>query len=426
MPSFLAMSKEELKKQKLELNYLYESIKEKNLKLDMSRGKPGADQLNLSMELLDTLNSSNTCKDKNNFDLRNYGIPDGTAESRELFASILEVAPENVIVGGNSSLNMMFDTVAQLMTHGINGCTPWAKLPKVKFLCPSPGYDRHFAICDYFNIEMIAVKMTQTGPDMNEISRLVSEDDTIKGIWCVPKYSNPDGVTYSNETVKKFAALKPKAKDFRIFWDNAYAVHHLNEKGDVLLNIIEQCKLNHNDDMPFVFTSTSKITFPGAGLATVATGSANIKWLKSRISMQTIGPDKLNQLRHTEMFKNADDIANHMKKHAEILNPKFEAVLSALNEIKDLCKWNVPNGGYFVSVNTYDFCAKTVVDLCKQAGVTLTPAGATFPYGKDPKDQNIRIAPTFPPISELKEAMELFCLCVKIATVEKLLNKVSY
>jgi len=425
MPSFLTMSKEELTKNKFSLEESYELLKSKNLKLDMSRGKPGADQLDLSMKLLDAVTAQTSCKDGNNFDLRNYGIPDGTAESKAFFANMLEVNPEQVIVGGNSSLNMMFDIVSQLMTHGIDGQTPWGKLDTVKFLCPSPGYDRHFSICEYFGIEMIPVSMTATGPDMDEVERLVREDDSVKGLWCIPKYSNPTGVTYSDETVRRLAGLSPKAPDFRIFWDNAYCVHHLKEQGDTLLNILEQCRFYGGEDKVFIFASTSKITFPGGGLAAVATGQKNIKWLKGRIGMQTIGPDKLNQLRHTLCFPTLADLEAHMKQHAEILRPKFEAVINALKDIEDLCSWETPNGGYFVSVNTLDGCAKRVAELCKEAGVVLTPAGVTFPYGKDPKDQNLRIAPTFPPIHELEQAMELFCLCVQIASLEKLIKKVS-
>jgi len=424
MKSYLTMTREDLVREKYELSEEYDRLKARELSLDMSRGKPGADQLDLSVDMIDKFNSSISLKDGNNFDLRNYGLPDGTNESRELFASLFDVPSSNVIVGGNSSLNMMFDVISQLISHGAPGGVPWSKLPKVKFLCPCPGYDRHFSICEYFGIEMIPVEMNDDGPDMKEIEKYLT-DEAVKGMWCVPKYSNPDGITYSDKVVRKIANLKPKANDFRVMWDNSYAVHHLSDTSDTLANIFEYCNQSGNDDMVIAFASTSKITFPGSGIAAVAASPANIGWLRKRISIQTIGPDKLNQLMHTNTFKNAEDIDAHMEKHAEILKPKFKAVLDALEEISKICTWRVPNGGYFVSVNTLNGCAKRVEELCGDAGVKLTPAGATFPYGKDEKDKNIRIAPTFPPVKELEQAMELFCLCVKIATVEKMLNKLS-
>lgn len=337
---------------------------------------------------------------------------------------MLEVDPENIMVGGNSSLNMMFDTIACMMTTGIGGCTPWCKLERVKFLCPVPGYDRHFGITEYFGIEMIPVPMTDKGPDMDLVEKLVSSDDAIKGIWCVPKYSNPQGITYSDETVRRFARLKPAAKDFRIMWDNAYCVHDITDHSDKLLSIMDECVKNGTEDLPVLFCSTSKITFPGSGVAAMAASKANMQVFKERYKYQTIGFDKINMLRHMLFFKNMDGVLLHMQKHKKILAPKFQSVLDHLeNSLSgtDTATWIAPNGGYFVSVDVMEGCAKRVVQLCKEAGVVLTGAGATFPYGKDPKDSNIRIAPTYPPVDELNIAMDLFCLCVKIAAVEKLL-----
>lgn len=424
--SLSSMTKEEILALKKESDNRYQQFKSKGLKLDMSRGKPGADQLDLSMKVLDAVSSRDSYKTEAGFDCRNYGILDGIPEAKQLFAEILEVSPENVIVGGNSSLNMMFDVIANAMTHGFIEKKPLMKEEKVKFLCPSPGYDRHFSICQYFGIEMIPVNMTSTGPDMDTVEQLVSTDDSIKGIWCVPKYSNPDGITYSDEVVTRFSKLKSAAPDFRIFWDNAYAVHDFTDTPDKFLNIIDLCKENGNQDMPIVFTSTSKISFPGAGVAALAASTNNINHIKKRLFVQTIGPDKLNQLRHARYYKNLEGIKAHMKLHAEILRPKFNIVLNTLqNELGDLeiAEWNAPKGGYFISINTPTGCAKRVVELCSEAGVTLTPAGATYPLGKDPSDRNIRIAPTFPPVNELAMAIELFCICVKIAAIEKLLNR---
>ncbi len=424
--SLSSMRMDEIIALKEETERRYQQFKEKGLKLDMSRGKPGADQLDLSMKVLDAISSPDDYNSESGFDCRNYGILDGIPEAKRLFSEIMEVSPDNVIVGGNSSLNMMFDIIAGAMTHGFIKDKPLMKEEKVKFLCPSPGYDRHFSICQYFGIEMIPVKMTSTGPDMDAIEELVASDACIKGIWCVPKYSNPDGITYSDETVIRFSKLKPAAPDFRIFWDNAYAVHDLTDTPDKLLNIIDLCRENGNEDMPVVFTSTSKISFPGAGVAALASSINNINRIKKRLSMQTIGPDKLNQLRHARYFKNLEGIKAHMKLHADILRPKFEIVLTTLQkELGDLdiAEWNTPKGGYFLSVNTPVGCAKRVVELCSEAGVTLTPAGATYPLGKDPEDKNIRIAPTYPPVSELALAIELFCICIKKAAIEKLLGE---
>lgn len=426
MTDFFSMSDEELKAQKESLTKEYDAFKAKKLNLNMSRGKPGTEQLDISEKMLDIISSETECKTRDGLDCRNYGLLDGIPSIKNLFAQMLEVDPDEVMVGGNSSLNMMFDTISCMMTAGIGGCEPWIKQDKVKFLCPVPGYDRHFGVTEYFGIEMINVPMTPNGPDMDMVEKLVSEDSAIKGIWCVPKYSNPQGITYSDETVRRFAALKPAAKDFRIIWDNAYCVHDVTDNGEKLLSIMDECKKAGNEDLPILFCSTSKITFPGSGVAAMAASQANMQVFKKRYNFQTIGYDKINMLRHMKFFKNIDGVLKHMDKHKAILKPRFDAVLNNLNkelEGTGIAQWTHPNGGYFVSVDIMDGCAKRVVELCKNAGVTLTDAGATFPYGKDPKDSNIRIAPSFPPVAELNTAMELFCLCVKLAATEKLLNK---
>ncbi len=339
---------------------------------------------------------------------------------------MVEVKTSQIIIGGNSSLNLMYDTILRAMMFGVLGSDkPWSKYDKIKFLCPVPGYDRHFAITENIGIEMVNVPMTASGPDMDIVEKLVAEDESIKGIWCVPMYSNPEGITYSDETVKRFAALKPKAKDFRIFWDNAYCVHHLRDKEDKLLSILAEAEKCGNEDIVFIFASTSKVSFTGAGVALLAASENNINFIKKQMGIQTIGSDKINQLRHVRYFKDFDGIKSHMQKHRTILEPKFDTVVELLEKelgSRDIAKYNKPNGGYFVSVNTFDGCAKRVVSLCKEAGVVLTGAGATYPYGKDPCDSNIRIAPTFPPVEELIEAMTLFCVCVRLATVEKLLG----
>ena len=420
------MSKEQLQAEKTALEKQYADYKAKGLKLDMSRGKPAPEQLNLSLDmLLHCLDGD--YKSSNGIDCRNYGVLDGIPEAKALFQEMLGVSADEVIVGGNSSLQMMYDTIIRAMQLGVLGSEkPWCKYEHVKFLCPAPGYDRHFAICQALGIEMINVDYLEDGPDMDAVEKLVSEDEEIKGIWCVPMYSNPTGITYSDAVVKRFANLKPKAKDFRIFWDNAYCVHHLSENHDHLLNIIEECKKAGNPNMVFEFTSTSKISFPGGGLAEVAASKDNIDFLKRQMPYQTIGFDKLNQLRHAKYFKNFESISEHMKHHAAIIRPKFDVVLYMLDkEVEPLGigKWNKPNGGYFISFDALPGCAKRIVSLAKEAGVVMTGAGATFPYGKDPKDSNIRIAPTFPSVDELRQAMEIFCVCVKLASVEVLLNK---
>lgn len=425
MKSYKDLSKEELKNEIEILEKRYNAFKAQNLKLDMTRGKPCAEQLDISMDILD-IPAKELRKAADGTDCFNYGVLDGIPEAKALFAEMLEVNTDEIIVGGNSSLNLMYDTIARAMSLGILGSTPWSKLDGVKFLCPSPGYDRHFAICELFGIEMITVDMKQDGPDMDTVEKLVSEDESIKGIWCVPKYSNPDGITYTDEVVNRFANLKPKAKDFRIFWDNAYCVHHLSENPDKLKNILKACKDAGNENMVYIFSSTSKISFPGAGVAVMATSTENLKGIKKSLTIQTIGHDKINQLRHAKYFKNLEGINTHMKKHADILEPKFNTVLQILEEElggKDIASWNKPNGGYFVSLNTLDNCAKEVAKLAGEAGVALTKAGATFPYGNDPRDRNLRIAPTMPPVEELKKAIEVLAICVQLVSASNLLNQ---
>lgn len=417
------MSKSELTQQLEQLQAEYKKYQDMGLKLDMSRGKPGAEQLNLSEGLLKTIVSNDDCKTADGLDCRNYGVLTGIPEIKEMFAELLGVEENEIMVGGNSSLNMMFDAVSAMMTANVNGGTPWAKLDKVKWLCPAPGYDRHFGITEYFGIEMITVPMTSQGPDMDMVEELVSNDSSIKGIWCVPKYSNPQGITYSDETVTRFAKLKPAADDFRIIWDNAYAIHDIAEQGDTLLNIMEECKKYGNEDLPIIFASTSKITFPGAGVACMAASDKNMKFFLNKYTIQTIGYDKMNMLRHVKFFGNYQGLLAHMQKHRAVLEPRFKAVTDKLDaELSGLgiAQWVNPKGGYFVSVDVLEGCAKRVVQLCKDAGVVLTGAGATYPYGKDPKDSNIRLAPTLPPVEELEIAMNLFCLSTKIAALEKL------
>ena len=426
MKAYSELTKEELLQLKNELDAAYEDAKKKGLQLDMSRGKPSAEQLDMSMGLLDVLNSTSDCKSENGTDCRNYGVLEGLWEARVLMADMMDTKPENVIVFGNASLNIMFDTVSRSMIKGVCGSTPWCKLDKVKFLCPVPGYDRHFAITQQFGIEMINIPMTQDGPDMDLVEKYVNSDPAVKGIWCVPKYSNPQGYTYSDETVKRFAALKPAAEDFRIFWDNAYAIHDLYEdRSDTLLDLMSECEKAGNPDMVYEFCSTSKVTFPGSGISAIAASKGNLDFIKNIMTIQTIGFDKMNQFRHVHYFKNIEGMKEHMKKHAAIMRPKFEAVLSILEEGLaglEIGTWTKPNGGYFISFETLEGCAKAVVAKCKEAGVILTGAGATYPYKKDPADSNIRLAPTFPTLEELKQAAELFVLCVKLVSVEKLLE----
>ncbi len=422
MSDYLEMSDDELSRLFKTVKSEYEHMRSLHLSLDMSRGKPGFDNMDLSGEMFDLVGNDTGFKNISGIDCRNYGGLDGLAELKNLFGEILGISPEQIIVGGNSSLNMMFDTIAQAMTHGMGG-EPWMKQGEIKFLCPVPGYDRHFAITEYFGFKLIPVAMTDEGPDMDEVENLV-KDPSVKGIWCVPKYSNPEGITYSDTVVKRMAALKPAAGDFRIFWDNAYAVHDLYDSGDSLLNLYDECVRLGNPDLPIIFTSTSKITFPGAGVAAEAASPNNVAMLKGRMKYQTIGPDKLNQLRHARMFKTADDVRRHMKKHADILRPKFECVLSELqNELSGtgIARWTNPRGGYFISLWVMNGCAKRVVQLCANAGMILTPAGAPFPYGMDPDDSNIRIAPSYPSVEEIKKASSVLCCAVKYAALEKII-----
>ncbi len=427
MEAYANLSKEELKKLHSQLSIEYKQFQARGLNLDMSRGKPGADQLDLSMGMMDVLNSKSDLICDDGMDCRNYGVLDGISEAKQLIGDMIEVPADNLLIYGNSSLNIMYDSISRSMTHGVMGNTPWCKLDKVKFLCPVPGYDRHFAITEYFGIEMINVPMTSEGPDMDVVEKLVEEDPAIKGIWCVPKYSNPQGITYSDETVRRFARLKPAAKDFRIYWDNAYCVHHLyDDDQDQLIEIIGECQRAGNPDMVYKFCSTSKISFPGSGVAAIATSANNLVDIKKQLMIQTIGHDKVNQLRHVRFYGDSNGLRVHMLKHAAILRPKFEAVLTILDkELGDfgIGTWYKPKGGYFIAFDTLDGCAKKVVAKAKKAGVTMTPAGATYPYGKDPKDSNIRIAPTYPNLEDLIMATELFVLCVKIVSIEKLLDE---
>ena len=424
--NYCEMSAEALQQLLTELNKEYEAMKAKNLALDMSRGKPSAAQLSISNDMLDVLDSKSDCKSADGIDCRNYGNLEGIPQARKLMGDLMRVPAENVLVCGNASLNIMYDCVSRAMMFGIMGCTPWSKLPKVKFLCPAPGYDRHFKITELFGIEMINIPMTEDGPDMDMVEKLVAADSSVKGIWCVPKYSNPQGVVYSDETVRRFANLKPAAKDFRIFWDNAYLCHHIYDESIEILEILSECEKAGNPDMVYEFCSTSKVTFAGGGISAIATSLANLEWIKQSLTVQTISYDKLNQLRHVLYFENADAIRAHMRKHADFMRPKFDAVLEKLEKElggTGIASWKKPMGGYFISFETMEGCAKAVVAKCKEAGVVLTGAGATYPYGVDPKDTNIRLAPSFPTPEELSEAAELFTLCVKIVSVEKLLNK---
>jgi DNA-binding transcriptional MocR family regulator len=427
MKSYEEMTKEELLKEKEGLEAEYKKFQQRGLKLDMSRGKPSQEQLDLSMGMMDVLTSGVdlTCDDGT--DCRNYGVLDGISEAKQLIGDMIECNPDNIIIYGNSSLNIMYDTISRSMTHGVMGNTPWCKLDKVKFLCPVPGYDRHFAITEYFGIEMINVPMLPTGPDMDMVEDLVSKDEAIKGIWCVPKYSNPQGITYSDETVRRFARLKPAAKDFRIYWDNAYCVHHLYDiNQDHLIEILKECKRAGNPDMVYKFCSTSKITFPGSGVAAIATSANNLEDIKKQLKIQTIGHDKVNQLRHVRFFKDIHGITEHMRKHADSLRPKFEMILDTFErELKGLGagSWYSPKGGYFITYETLDGCAKNVVAKAKKAGVVMTPAGAPFPYGKDPHDSVIRISPSYPSLEDLTTAIDIFVVCVKLASIEKLLGE---
>lgn len=427
MKAYTSMTINELQTLKSDLEAEFQKVKLQNLHLDMTRGKPSALQLNISNGMMDVLKSTDDLRCEAGIDCRNYGVLDGIEEAKKLLGDMIENSPDNLILYGNSSLNIMYDTISRSMTHGVMGSTPWCKLDKVKFLCPVPGYDRHFAITEFFGIEMINIPMLPTGPDMDIVEQLVHDDPAVKGIWCVPKYSNPQGLTYSDETVKRFARLKPAASDFRIFWDNAYGVHHLYfDKPDMLIEILSECEAAGNPDLVYKFCSTSKISFPGSGVAAIAASKANLDFIRKQMTIQTIGHDKLNQLRHVRYFKNFDGIIATMKKHADILRPKFEIVCSTLERELgglEIGSWINPRGGYFMSFDTLPGCAKAVVTKAQEAGISLTPAGATYPYHRDPLDNNIRLAPSFPALEDLTVAINVFTLCVKLVSVEYLLNK---
>lgn len=407
-----------------ELQEEYDTFVAMKLHLDMSRGKPGAMQLKLSEDILERRFMGNYLS-KSGIDCRSYGLLDGIDECKSIFSEILGVEKQNLIIFGNSSLSVMFDYISQCMLFGAGGCTPWCKLDKVKFLCPVPGYDRHFGILQLFGVEMINIPMLSDGPDMDMIEEYV-KDEAVKGLFCTPKYSNPDGITFSDEVVRRFAALQPAAKDFRVIWDNAYCVHDLYDEGEELMNIFEACEQYGTADHFIEVISTSKITFPGAGVAALAASTRNIEEIKHRMTIQTIGHDKINMLRHAHYFKNADGVRAHMKRHADIIRPKFEMILASFDKYlggKGIAEWTDPRGGYFISVNVLDGCAKEVVRLCSGAGVKLTGAGATFPYGKDPRDRNIRIAPTYPSVDDLSLATDILCVCIKLACYKKLLEQ---
>lgn len=426
MKAYKDLSRDELLKLQSELKQQYEDKKALGLRLNMARGKPAPAQLDICNEILDVIGSSSDLNASDGTDTRNYGCMEGIPEARQLMADVMGTRPENVIVYGNSSLSIMYDSVSRSYTHGVCQSTPWCRLDKVKWLCPAPGYDRHFAITQHFGIEMIVIPMTPDGPDMDMVEQYVNNDESVKGIWCVPKYSNPQGYVYSDETVRRFAALKPAASDFRIYWDNAYAVHHLYDDNQAeLLDIISECEKAGNPDIVYEFASTSKISFAGSGIAALASSSANLEDIKKTMTIQTIGYDKVNQLRHVLYYKDINGIKEHMKKYAEVIRPKFEAALDILEkELSGLGigSWIKPYGGYFISFDAMAGCAQKIVAMCKDAGLIMTGAGATFPYGKDPKDSNIRIAPSFPTVEEMVQAAELFTLCVKLASVEKLLE----
>ena len=428
MKAYKSMSQQELSALKIELEKQFEDAKGKGLQLDMSRGKPTPKQLDLSMDMLDILPSTADYKTEAGTDCRNYGIPDGIPEAKRLMSEIMGIPETNVVVCGNASLPIMYDCISRSMVFGVCGEQPFMKQEKLKFLCPAPGYDRHFKITETFGFELVTIPMNEDGPDMDLVEKYVNEDASVKGIWCVPKYSNPLGITYSDAVVKRFAALTPAAKDFRIYWDNAYAVHHLYaeaDKRDELLNLYEELKKNGKEDLLLTFASTSKVTFAGAGIAAVGASDANIAWIKKSMAIQTIGHDKLNMLRHVKYLKNLAGVEAHMMRHAEIMRPKFEAVIDVFDRELDgleIGTYTRPKGGYFISFDTMEGCAKAVVAKCKEAGVTLTGAGATYPYGKDPQDRNIRIAPSFPTPEEMAAAADLFVLCVKLVSIDKLLQ----
>ena len=427
MKPYAELTEQELEQEISSLRREYRRYQNMELQLDMSRGKPCREQLDLSMGMMDALNSQADLSCEDGTDVRSYGVLTGIQEAKVLLGDMMENNPDNIFIFGNSSLNVMFDVVSRAYSHGIMGNTPWCKLDKVKWLCPVPGYDRHFSITEYFGIEMIPVPMSPTGPDMDMVEKLVAEDEAIKGIWCVPKYSNPQGYSYSDETVRRFARLKPAAKDFRIYWDNAYGIHHLyDDKQDYLIEILAECKRAGNPDLVYKFSSTSKITFPGSGIAAMAASQNNLEDIRTTLKYQTIGYDKVNQLRPVRFFGDIHGMVEHMRKHAEIIRPKFEAVEQTFDENLSglgIGSWTCPRGGYFISFDSLPGCAAAIVDKAKKAGVKLTPAGATWPYHHDPNDSNIRIAPTYPPMEDLKTAANLFTLCVRMVSAEKLLKE---
>ncbi len=427
MTAYREMTNEELFSLRRELAREYHRFQAKDLHLDMSRGKPSADQLDLSMGMMDVLNSESDLRCEDGTDCRNYGVLDGISEAKQLLADMMEVPPENIIIYGNSSLNVMYDTIARSYTHGVMGNTPWCRLDKVKFLCVTPGYDRHFAISEFFGMELISIPMLEDGPDMDLVEKHVNHDPAVKGIWCVPKYSNPTGNSYSDETVRRLAHLKPAAPDFRIYWDNAYGIHHLYEDTeDFVLEILQECKKAGNSDLVYKFSSTSKICFPGSGIAAIAASHNNLDDIRKQLTIQTIGHDKVNQLRHVRFFKDLDGMKAHMKKQADILRPKFEAVEEIFArdlEGLEIARWTKPKGGYFISFYGMNGTARRIVELCRKAGVKLTNAGAAFPYGKDPEDSHIRIAPSYPAPSELVTAAELFTLATRVVSIDRILEE---
>ncbi len=427
MKAYRDLSREELSALEEELAQQYKEAQGKGLKLDMSRGKPSPEQLDLGLPILQTFKENADLIAPSGTDTRNYGLMDGIPEAKKLMGDMMGVSADKVVVCGNASLTIMYELISASVTHGVLGSTPWCKLDNVKFLCPAPGYDRHFKITERYGIEMIPVPMTPTGPDMDIVAEYVEKDPSVKGIWCVPKYSNPQGISYSDETVRRFANLSPAAEDFRIYWDNAYAVHHLyDDRQDELLELLGECEKAGHPDMVYEFCSTSKVSFAGGGISAVAASEANLAAIKDMLIIQTIGFDKINELRHAMYFKDGAGIAAHMRKHADIIRPKFEAVLDTLDKELtglEIGEWTKPLGGYFISFDAMEGCAKAIVKLCKEAGMVLTGAGATYPYGKDPHDSNIRIAPTYPSLEEMLEAADLFALCVKLVSVRKLLGE---
>lgn len=424
--TYQSMSKEQLLSLRSELISKYNAFKADGVKLDMARGKPDKQQLDISEEILSLIIKNEQCITDDGTDCRNYGGLDGLPEAKALFADVFGLKAQNIILGGNSSLNMMYDTVARAFSFGFcDSERPWCREEKIKFLCPAPGYDRHFAICELFGIEMIAVPLKSDGPDMQIVRDYVENDSAVKGIWCVPKYSNPTGITYSDDVIRDFASLNPAAKDFRIFWDNAYAIHDFGEEVKIL-NILDECEKSGRPNMPIMFASTSKITFPGSGVALMSASTENLDFIKKQLSIQTIGPDKINQLRHVAFFKDKAGMLAHMKRHADILRPKFEAVIRAFNKElggTGIASWTEPRGGYFISFDSLPGCASAIYKLALEAGLTLTSVGATYPYGKDPRDSNIRIAPSFPSVDQLEAAVERFIVCVKLASVDKILSE---